>query len=446
MGFPRRQLLYHEGGQDRFEASVQAPAINRHERGASIAVVMSGGGAVGAYEAGVMLYALQTLSREKGCSPRFDLFSGTSVGAINASFLAANADDPCYSAERLVEFWKSLTPEKVMRFGSQQLRALARLAFGGRVDPPIPRAVPSRPPAAWHQPVAGLFDTTPLYELLQQTVPWQRLQRNLAGETVRGISLCATEVCAGVSTVFYQTSPNTEYRKDPYPSREVREVTVGVEHTMASAAMPVFFPSVQIDGTCYTDGSIRQNTPLNPALRMGADRVLVISLQQDPTVASNLARAGCRKNAYPGLSFLIGKTVNAMLNQSLDYELHRLELFNKLIEGGSRVYGAGFLENLNRIISGERNASFRPVRTCHIRPSQNPLQLALQAAQSAPDELSFPGLAGKLISATLASTAFTESELFANMLFTPTYIRGLVNLGYADAEASKDALFHLFED
>lgn len=425
---------------------MESSGEKRHSGDGNIALVMSGGGALGAYEAGAMLYALQTLSTEKQCRPRFDIFSGTSVGAINASFLAANADDPCYSAERLAAFWRSLNPGKVMRFGSRELGSLARLTFGGGFDPSPSWTAPSRLPAVSHPPVAGLFDTTPLYELLQQTIPWQRLQQNLAREIVSGIALCATEVCAGASTVFYQTSPNTEYRRDPDPSREVRAVTVGIEHTMASAAMPVFFPSVQIDGTCYTDGSLRQNTPLNPALRMGADRILVISLQQDPRVASSLARTGCRKNPYPGLSFLIGKTLNALLNQSLDYELHRVELYNKLIQGGSRIYGEDFLQNLNRIIGSERNADFRPIRTCHIRPSQDPLRLALEAMRRAPRELAFPGLAGKLIEKTLGSTAFTESELFANMLFTPTYIDMLLELGRADAEASKNDLLRLFED
>jgi NTE family protein len=412
----------------------------------SIALVMSGGGALGAYEAGAVLYLFEELARDRECRARFDVFTGTSVGALNASFLAANADDPCVGARKLVDFWESLSFDKIVRFGSTELSALARLGLGKRIDSSLSWTTVTRPERMPHQPVAGFFDATPLYEQIRETVPWEKLQKNIARGIVRGVALCATEVCTGTSVVFYQASDRTRYREGRDPSREARPVTLGVEHAMASAALPFFFPSIQIDGVCYTDGSLRQNTPLNPALRMDADRVLVISLRQDPRIASHVARLGCRRNPYPGTAFLFGRILDAFLAQSLDYELHRVEMYNALIEGGCEIYGEEFLDNLNRIMGARRNASFRPVKTCHVRPSHDPLQLARRAMEEAPDELSFPGLAGKVVEKILGSTAFVESELFSYMLFTPRHVRLLLDMGYHDARENRGALLRLMEE
>jgi NTE family protein len=219
-----------------------------------------------------------------------------------------------------------------------------------------------------------------------------------------------------------------------------------VDHAMASAAIPFVFPAIQIDGICYTDGGLRQNTPVNPALRMGADRVLVVSLTPDPATATLLARAGCRRNPTPGALFLLGRTVNALLNQSLDYELSRVEMYNKLIEGGREVYGDDFLENLNRIMGDYRNATYRPVRTAHVRPTEDLGRLALDVLRTAQDELFLPGASGRIMSALMGSTTFAESDLLPFLMFTPTYIQALLDRGYRDARRQREGLVTLFED
>jgi NTE family protein len=297
---------------------------------------------------------------------------------------------------------------------------------------------------AAHPPVAGLFDTSLLYGQMQQMIPWSQLQRHLETGTVGGLALCATEVCTGTSTIFYQTARGTEFRLGRDPNKQVRRVRIGVEHAMASAAIPFLFPSIQINGVCYTDGALRQNTPLNPALRMGADRLLVVSLTQRPGDAKRLARLGCRMNPFPGALFMLGKTAMVFMTQSLDYELSRIEMYNRLIRGGCEAYGDGFLGTLNSVLSGHRNASYRPVHTCHIRPSQNLNSLALEAVRRAPDELRLPGAAGRVISHLLASASVAESELLGYLLFAPTFTRMLIELGFHDAQAQRDDLTALW--
>ena len=403
---------------------------------------------MGAFEAGALHYTLDTLAREIGHPPRFNLFTGTSVGAINASFLAARARDLAQASRDLVAYWESLTIEQILRFRTRELGALLHLLIGGSLKPSFLR--PQRPwrhgSRATHPPVAGLFDTTPLYRQMEHTIPWGALQDNIARGLVRGIALCATEICTGTSIIFHQTAAGTTFKTGRDPLKEARAVKISVDHLMASSAMPFLFPSVQINGVCYTDGALRQNTPLNPALRMGADRILVISLNQPPSVASGIARLGCQRNPYPGVLFLLGKTAHIFLTQSLDYELNRVEMYNKLIKGGCATYGPGFVQAINHIMGGQRNATYRTVGTCHIRPSRSLHRLAIRALQEAPEEFVFPGLPGRLVSQILGSSAFAESELLGLLMFTPTYIRALLDLGRRDAEANRESLLELFAD
>jgi NTE family protein len=409
----------------------------------STAIVLAGGGAFAAYEAGVLLYVLDELPRETGVRPRFDVFAGTSAGAINVSALAAHADDQAGAARRLAEFWRQITLTDVVRFGYREVRALGRLLLG-----PLRERVPDlRPPRdrrGSHQPVAGLFDTTPLRERLEALVPWGRLQGHLASGLVRAVALCATEVCTGSSVIFYETAKGVEYKEGRDPNKEVVRVRVGVDHAMASSAIPFLFPAVLIDGVCYTDGALRQNTPLNPALRLGAQRLLVVSLTQRPGDAKHRARLGCRRNAYPGALFLLGRTVPILMTQSLDYELWRIERYNQLLAGGVAEYGERFVDTFNRVLTPSRNATYRRVSTCHVRPSHGLTDVARQVARTAPAELQLPGLVGSLVGRVLSSAALADSDLSGYLAFAPSFTGALVDLGFRDARAQREELRRLF--
>ncbi|MBW2453063.1 MAG: patatin-like phospholipase family protein [Deltaproteobacteria bacterium] len=412
------------------------------------ALVLAGGGALGAYEAGVAHYLLDGLPRERKLRrpAQFDVFTGTSVGAINASFLAAGAHDPARSARDLVSMWRSVTFDKVLRFGSGELGSLFTLLMGDVPGPGLLKRLKPRPQTAPHPPVAGLFDTSPLRNNMGKRVDWDQLADNFAAGAVRGLAVCATEACTGMAVVFYQTDATTSYKPGRDPNKRAEPVHLGLRHALASAAIPFLFPAVQIDGVCYTDGALRQNTPLNPAMRMGADRIVVVSLSQRPSVASRVARLGCRRNRFPGALFLLGKTVGILLTQTLDYELQRVDNYNRLIRGGTERYGPEFAAELNGILGQRRNASYRPIRTCHIRPSEDLNLLAMQALTEAPDEVRVPGLPGRVISRLLRSGVLVESGLLSMLMFTPTFVHKLLDLGYRDARAQQDDLVALFAD
>jgi NTE family protein len=407
------------------------------------ALVLAGGGAFAAYEAGVLLYLLDELPRETGLEPRFDIFAGTSAGAINVSVLAAWADDLAGAARRLADFWRRISLREVVRFGYREARTLGRLLLGPIRDL-APRPSPPRARSGPHEPVAGLFDSAPLRGQLEELIPWGRLQQHLASGLVRAVALCATEVCTGVSVIFYETAAGVEYKEGRDPNKEVQRVRVGVDHAMASSAIPFLFPAVLIDGVCYTDGALRQNTPLNPALRLGAQRVLVVSLTQQPGEAKRTARIGCRRSAYPGALFLLGRTVPILMSQSLDYELQRVDRYNRLIQGGCAEYGDRFLATVNDVLTPSRNADYRRVSTCHLRPSQSLTELARQTARQALPGLQLPGLPGSLVARVLASAALADTDLSGYLMFAPAFTSALVDLGFRDARAAREQLLGLF--
>jgi len=412
------------------------------------AVVLTGGGAHGAYEAGVLQFLFgEFLNREAGPG-FFQMFAGTSAGALNACTMASMAHDPWEGAHKLVDYWRSVSMDRILRFGLREMRRLPSVIIGGQMalDFLAPRPRAKKPKGAPHPPIAGVFDTSPLFQEMSDLIPWTLLKENLQKGLVRGIALCATEVCTSRSVIFYQLGKGGVYREGSDTSKEERHVQIGVEHAMASASIPFLFPAVQIDGVCYMDGALRQNIPFYPAVRMEAERILVISLSREASVKYRTARKGCRRNPYPGLLFLLGRTVRAVMDGILDEEIQRAGMFNRIIEEGRALCGAGFITKLNEISREFRNAEYRPVRTYVIRPSRDLKELAVEAIRESPHEMRMPGIPGRIVREVLASSPLVESELASFLMFVPTFTRKLVRLGYEDAASREKELIRFFRE
>jgi NTE family protein len=244
----------------------------------AVALILAGGGARGAYEAGALSVLLPELEK-RGQLPRIVI--GTSVGALNAAFIAANAQLPMRDMiARAVRIWEEMTWNDVARGILSAASGRRALQYAGEVLG-IPRA---------H--IASLLDPAPLRATVHRDVDFEQIERNVADGCLDAVGVVTTSALTARSVVFHTglTSPPADHRRGiSYVATPLR-----AEHVLASASIPGAFPAVHV--SCpevargwYCDGGTRLNTPIKPALALGADRVVVLALSSLTPVSGQLA-------------------------------------------------------------------------------------------------------------------------------------------------------------
>jgi NTE family protein len=399
------------------------------------AIVLSGGGARGAYEVGVVRYLRRTLPRRLGRPLPIDLYCGTSVGAVNACFLAATCEEPAAQSELLAEHWRSLDLRGVYHLNLRgMLSGLTRLLGFRGVR------------ASRAERVGGLVDARDIENFVVRHTPWARISENLARGHFQGLSVSATHVATGRTVVFVERRAGgvPEWSRDPFV--EARAAAVGPLHALASAAIPGLFPAVRIDGWLYCDGGLRQNTPLSPALRLGADRVIVVALRHLPRELDAIDLGPIREVSLVSPFFLLGKALNAMLLDHIDYDLDRLRRFNALIEGGRRAFGAEFDARLGRSMGEMRGAPYRVVDDLLVRPSVDIGRLAAEFARSSAFRRRLRGPVGRLFRYLAEQEGHEEADLLSYLLFDGEYASLLIALGERDAAAREEQFLTKFGD
>ena len=388
------------------------------------AMILSGGGARGAYEVGVLWYIFDDLSRIRRSPPRLDILCGTSVGAINACYLAAHLTDPVLGMRRLVHLWSELQITRVLGFGVRQFAGIPRLLMGGG------------------EQGTGLFDVTPMAELVQREISWRALSRALRRRQLRALTVSTTEVTNGRTVVFMQTAPDVDIPKTAPPRTLFRADHIGPHHALASAAIPLLFPPVKIDDELYLDGGLRQNTPIAPALRLGATHVFAIgSSREFKGVGSH---EGGRDLRPPGAAFLLGKVLNAFLLDHVDVDLELLTRINHVITDGTAQFGPGFTDAMSREAEKRNAAPYRAVNAFTLRPTEDMGRLASEHVRSG-KLIGNPFFTRRLLN-VLDMGVGDEADLASYLLFDGHYCRQLIEMGRADAHAHRDEILAFFED
>ncbi len=405
------------------------------------ALVFSGGGARGAYEAGVVRYLVEELPRRLGHPIRIDILCGTSVGAIHACYLAATAHMGPERGRKLVEFWTSMRLEEVLPLSLRDLLALPGRVLGLRRTAERMRSgeAPER--------LYGLLNTAQLERLVLKAIPWRSIRPNVRAGLVDAVCVAATQIGTGNVTVFIETRDRMLPRWTRDPTIVPRPTRLLPTHALASAAIPVLFPAVRVASTYYADGGLRLNTPLAPALRLGADRVLVVALRPNPAQATEAALAEQRVGDYGSPLFLFGKVLNALLLDHIDTDLARMRVMNEILLDGEKAYGPDFLERINEVALRERGQQFRRIDDLVIRPSADLGRLAGQILRNISDTRARSPLI-RLAAHNLGGGRgrSSESDLLSYLLFDGEFLAPLAELGFSDAASREEELCRFFTD
>jgi NTE family protein len=405
------------------------------------AVVLSGGGARGAYEAGVLRYLVEELPRVLGHPVRFDILCGTSVGAIHACYLAATAHEDADRGARLVDMWKSMQLDKVLPLSARDILSIPRRIMGLRrvADAIRDGEAPER--------LYGVLNSQALERFVVRAVPWKHIRSNVRAGRVEAVCVAATQIATGRVAIFIENRDRQISRWTRDPTILARPTRLTPHHALASAAIPMLFPAVRIGNNYYADGGLRLNTPLSPALRLGADRVLVIALRQEPHEAHEAAMMQQRVEDYANPIFLFGKVLNALLLDPVDADLARMRLMNEILEDGEKAFGTEFLDRINAVANRERSNPFKRIEDLVIRPSDDLGRLAGQVLENmSRDDLNSPLLRFAARGLSGGPDRTPESDLLSYLLFDGNFLAPLTVLGYGDASAREEELAAFFSD
>lgn len=397
-------------------ASIPPPSVHQ----GPAALVLSGGGARGAYEAGVLRYLFGDFAKRMGVAPQIDIISGTSVGAINGAFLASVVHDPVDGMRRLGQLWDGLELEHVLGFGALQAAKLPRVLFGG-------------------QNGAGIFDVAPLIQLVTANLRWPDIARNLRRRRLTALTVSATHVATGRPWCFVDRAPDVPLPDKLPPTMVVRGDRIGPQHVLASAAIPVIFPPVPVHGDLYVDGGLRLNTPMSPAIQLGARRVLVVGLTTAPGVPNVPAFA---PGVFPGIAFLLGKILNAFLLDHVNADFYELDRVNRMLDDGVALYGPDFVDRLNARAEREGRPPRHRVHALAIHPSEDIGRLAADHLRSQRAKLG--KLLGRSLLRLLDLGQGADADLVSYLLFDGSFARALMDLGEADARRRNEDLARFF--
>jgi NTE family protein len=225
-----------------------------------------------------------------------------------------------------------------------------------------------------------------------------------------------------------------------------RPTSLTPPHALASAAIPILFPAVRVDGSYFADGGLRMNTPLSPVLRLGAERVLVIAVRKGAAVGLEADQMAARIASYGNPLFLFGKVLNALLLDHIDNDLQHLRMLNDVLRRVQDLGGESLLARIGESAIAERGRPLRIVDDVVVRPS---LDLGVMAGET------LHGIGGRarpsapvrlLLRALDLGDAPFEADLLSYLLFDTSYTSRLVALGYEDARRQENQLAEFFSD
>lgn len=385
----------------------------------SVGLVLSGGGARGAYEVGALLYLAEHYPE---ILEHVRVVSGSSVGAVNGVYLAAKGMTPT-AVEELADLWRGLSVDDLV-----SLSSISALRILGAAPMRLLR-LKSKSPAR------GILDGEGLWRLVIRSIDWNGIHRHLAEERFDAISVLATDVATGRSHAFLERRPGV---LQPPDSGEVTFIPtrLGRSHVLASAAIPLLFPPIRVRGRWYMDGGIRNNTPFSPALRLGSRALMLVNV-----TGPNRQRE--IRHEFPGIGAIVGKLLDAVFLDRIAYDLDRLERINDFLEVAERI---GSVEGCTQELVKMGRPIYRRIPFAVVSPTQD---LGVMAADYVSEATHLTAVSFlRVLSALFSDDIHASGDGASFLLFDGGYAEKLMAHGYKDAAAQRysiDALYDFCE-
>lgn len=367
-----------------------------------LALMLGGGGARGAYQAGV----LRGIARRHP-HLHIPILTGISAGAVNTIFLASHPGSLADVSEGLVRLWLNLTPDQVFEvhawpLGRNVLRWARRLISGGH---------------ARGEPLKGMVDTAPLRRFLERTLvqgadgTLPGIAHNIEVGRLDAVALSATSYTTGQSVTWVEGREAPLWQR---PQRRSEHARLTIDHVLASSALPMLFPAVRVGAEWFGDGGVRLTAPLSPALHLGATRIL--------TIATRYARSRAEAdrpltNGYPPPAQVLSVLYNAVFLDLIDEDILRLQRVNRLLQSVPR----------------EEHGDMRVVEIFPMRPSVDLGKLAREFEPRLPSMFRY-------LTRGLGTQRTASPDILSLVMFQEDYVRRLVQLGEADADANADRI------
>lgn len=365
------------------------------------ALYLAGGGARGAYQAGVLKAIGHILQSKK---IPFDMVSGVSVGSINAVVLAEYADDFPGALDKLESIWGEIHCKQIYKtsnfaLGKSLVRNLSTLFVKQKQS-------------------GHLLDTQPLQQFLDDTVDFNRIQQNIQLKHLETF-----EVISGCYETHQTVSFYDHYLPDfvdwNYPRHSSQRAQISSQHILASSALPLFFPPVHFNGFHYGDGSVGLVAPLRGAIRFEVDKILIIGTKELPVFTD----PEILKNSDIAFAHILGNMMSGLFIDNLDRDIEMVNRMNEI---------ATLLSMWKK-----RRSPWRPITTLHLRPSRE------MASVAQGHYMSMPVILRYLLNAM--GSRSHSGDLLSFLLFEKEFTRELLNLGYQDTIADSESVKTFFE-
>jgi len=365
-------------------------------------LVLTGGGARGAYQAGALL-AIAEICEDQGLKYPFGVLTGTSAGGINAAYLASYDGLFADAAHELGELWKGITFDQVFNsdffsLSKTGFRLLLELISGALFK---------------KKTIHSLLNTSPLLKLLQKKLNLEVIQKNIDKGWLKSVALTASNYSTGSTNIFFQG--NIQTKDWDRARRSGRKTMITLDHVMASTAIPILFPPIQIGPHYFGDGSLRNTAPLSPAIKLGATKLLVIGVRKNDLSKTSITKG------MPSIARILGSMLNSVLLDSIDSDYESL----------TRVNHALLDTKVDQSV-------YKPIHVHMLRPSVDIGHLSSKYAKNMPFALTHlvRGLGNQSDAA----------DVISYLLFDPAYTTCLFDIGYKDVMDEKEEIQSFFRD